>query len=210
MDQSDSDRLRESKAVLRRQMLEERRRLDPERRAALSRTIAERLYGLDVYRDAGTVHLYIGAVEGEVGTRDIAEESLRRGKRVLCPRVERRPNRIESFEIRSLEELVESTGGLWEPDPARARRVDADEIDLVIVPGIVFDRKGRRIGFGAGFYDRFLAAFQSPKVALAFSLQVIAKVPHAERDVPVDWIVTEAETIDCRSVSESAMRRTCS
>ena len=206
MDRSGSDAVHESKAALRCRLLEERRRIEPERRAVLSQAIAERLYGLDAYRDADTVHLYIGAVEGEVATRNIAEETLARGKRVLCPRVERRPNRLESFEIRSLDELAESAHGLWEPDPARARRADDGEIDLVIVPGIVFDRRGRRIGFGAGFYDRFLAGFQSPRVALAFSLQVVAKVPHTDRDVPVDWIVTEEETIECRSAREAAMR----
>lgn len=169
----------------------------------LSRAIRDRVLGLPLYREAPSLHTYIGAIEGEVATDGIVEAALASGRRVFCPRVVRGPDRLESYEIRSLDELIPGPRGLREPDPARARRVAEEEIGLVLVPGIAFDRRGHRIGFGAGFYDRFLGALGAPTVGLAFSLQIVHRVPCAKRDVPADWIVTEEETIDCRSTRVS-------
>lgn len=177
--------------------------MDAGARAALSQRIAERLAALPEWRAARTVHLYIGAVEGEVETRAIALDALRGGKRVACPRVANDPPRLEHHLIRSLDELRESDRGLWEPDPARAARVEPATLDLVVVPGLAFDRRGHRLGFGAGYYDRFLAGLGAPTVGLAFSLQIMDVVPHSARDVPVDWIVTESETIAGRANRET-------
>jgi 5,10-methenyltetrahydrofolate synthetase len=193
-----------AKSGLRRDYLARRRAMDAAARTALSERIAARLFALEPYREARVVHLYVGAVDGEVETRAIALDALQQGKRVACPRVVRSPARLEHYEIRSLAELVESPRGLWEPDPARARPIAPAAIDVVLVPGIAFDRQGHRIGFGAGYYDRFLAAVAAPKIGLAYSLQIVERVPHSPRDVPVDWIVTEAETIPCRANREGA------
>lgn len=200
---SASDDIRTAKAALRAEVLEMRRALDPEVRHVLSLSIGERVARLPAYREARVVHAYVGAVDGEVETRALVERALRAGKRVLCPRVARRPRRLEHYEIASLDELELTAFGLWEPVPARARHLPADELagllDLVLVPGIAFDRHGWRIGFGAGYYDRFLARVTATTVALAYSLQVCDAVPHEPHDVPVDRIVTERETIDARA-----------
>lgn len=181
--------------------------MDPVARAALSVKIAEQLFELEIYRRARLVHLYMGAIEGEVETRAIALDALQKGKRVACPRVVKNPAGLEHYEIRALGDLVESSRGLWQPDPVRTQPIDLETIDLVVVPGVAFDRLGNRIGFGAGFYDRFLAGIAAPKVGLAFSLQIAERVPHSLRDVPVDWIVTEAETIACRANREAVERK---
>jgi len=201
----DPERVREAKAELRRRFLESRSAMDPALGAALSGRIAERLAELPEYAEARVVHLYIGAVGGEVATRAIALEVLQAGKRLVCPRVVG-GRRLEHHEIRSLDELVESPRGLWEPDPHRSPRMAPSELDLVLVPGIAFDRLGNRLGFGTGYYDRFLSDLTVPKVALAFSLQITDAVPHSPRDVPVDWIVTESETIACRAKREAGNR----
>lgn len=195
-----------AKVALRRRILAARRALDPDQHARMSRQIAERLYGLAEYREAAGVHVYVAGIGGEVATRSVVEHSLALGKRVLCPRADWDTGRLDSYRIGSLDDLVAGPRGLWEPDPSRTRPAEKGEVDLVVVPGIAFDRSGRRLGFGAGFYDRFLATVQSPSVALAFSLQVVDEVPSTEHDVPVDWIVTEGETIDCRPAREAAMR----
>jgi len=177
--------------------------MDAGARAALSERIADRLIALPEWRAARVVHLYIGAVEGEVETRAIALDALQAGKRVACPRVEPGSEHLDHYEIHALDDLVESPRGLWEPDPARSDPLDPKAIDLVLVPGLAFDREGHRLGFGAGYYDRFLARAGAPAVGLAFSLQIVGSVPHSARDVPVDWIVTESETIPCRANRES-------
>lgn len=201
----DEERVR-AKAQLRRAYLERRRAMDPALRDALSGRIADHLAELVPYRDARVVHLYVGTVDGEVATRAIALDALRQGKRVVCPRVASAPARLEHYEIRSLDELVESPRGLWEPDPIRSKRVEPAELDLILVPGIAFDRRGNRLGFGAGYYDGFLSGLPAPKVGLAFSLQIADDVPHSSRDVPVDWIVTESEAIACRANREPGAR----
>jgi 5,10-methenyltetrahydrofolate synthetase len=193
-----------TKSGLRQDFLSRRRAMDAAARTALSERIAARLFELEPYRGARLVHLYVGAVDGEVETRTIALDALQQGKRVACPRVEKSPARLEHYEIRSLAELVEGGRGLWEPNPARARPVPLEAVDVVLVPGIAFDRHGHRIGFGAGYYDRFLAGVSAPKIGLAYSLQIAQRIPYSPRDVPVDWIVTEAETIPCRANREGA------
>jgi 5-formyltetrahydrofolate cyclo-ligase len=187
-------------------MLTRRASLGPVEREAWSRRIEERLAELAVWRDAEVVHTYVGAVQGEVATRGMVARALREGKTVVCPRVRWNPRGLDSFAIGSLDELVESTRGLWEPDSARVTPVDDATLDLVLVPGIAFDRRGWRIGFGAGLYDRFLAGVDAPRVALAFSLQILDPLPVESHDEPVDWIVTEGESIACRAIREQSER----
>lgn len=109
----------------------------------------------------------------------------------------RRPRGLASYAIGSVDDLVEGERGLREPDPARCAAVDGG-FDLILVPGLAFDRRGGRVGYGAGFYDRFLATTAATKVALAYSLQLFDAVPVEPHDHAVDRILTESETIDCR------------
>ena len=132
----------------------------------------------------------------EVATRPILERAWSEDKRIACPKVEWRPRGLVSYAVTAADQLVEGRGGLLEPDPERARPVE-EGFDLVLVPGLAFDRRGGRIGYGAGFYDRFLEETDALKVALAYSLQVIDSVPVEPHDVPVDRILTEDESIVC-------------
>jgi 5-formyltetrahydrofolate cyclo-ligase len=196
---ADRDSVAAAKGALRKRMLRARSALDPRLRARLGRAITARLVELEDFRRAGTVHLYIDALPGEVPTHDLASRALTEGKRVAVPRiVAYEPPEMVGLEIGSLDELTRSPAGLWEPDPTRAKRVLEAEIDLVVMPGVAFDRTGQRLGLGGGFYDRWLASVQAPTVGLAFSLQVVERVPHTERDQAVDRIVTENDVIDCR------------
>ena len=196
----------EKKAAIRRRLMAERRALEPSDRDAWTEAIAARLERLAAWRDARVVHAYVGAIEGEVATREIVRRALAAGRRVVCPRVAWDPPRLESYAIRSLDELVEGRRGRWEPDPAHAEPVPDAALGLVVVPGLAFDRRGWRVGFGAGLYDRFLSRVDAPTVALAFSLQILDRLPVEPHDVPVDWIVTEGETIACRAIREHPER----
>lgn len=197
---------RQAKAAIRERLLSERRAVEDAVRDAWSAAIVDRLEELPVWRDAAVVHTYVGAIEGEVATRDLVRRALANGKRIVCPRVRWRPPRLESWAIRSLDDLVESRRGLWEPGPSKAEPVAAGELDVVVVPGLAFDRRGWRVGFGAGLYDRFLSTVTAPRVALAFSLQLQESLPVEPHDEPVDWIVTEGETIACRAIREHSGR----
>lgn len=195
-----------AKAAIRARLLAERSGADAAVRDAWSAAIADRLGELPLWREARVVHTYVGAVQGEVATRGIVRRALAEGKTVACPRVRWRPRGLDSFVIGSLDELVENRRGLWEPDPARDDPIESPALDLVLVPGLAFDRRGWRVGFGAGLYDRFLSGVSAPRVALAFSLQLVDSLPVEPHDEPVDWIVTEGETIACRAIREQSER----
>lgn len=186
-----------TKAEIRAAMLARRAALEPGEREARSAAIAERLYRTPAWAAARTVHAYVG-IDAEVATGPILDAARAAGKRVACPRVVRRPPGLASHAIAGPGDLVEGPRGLLEP-LAECALVEPGEIDLVLVPGLAFDRSGGRIGYGAGYYDRFLATTPAERVGLAFSLQVVDRVPREEHDVDVDRIVTEDETIDCRA-----------
>ena len=129
--------------------------------ALKSATIQDRLLALDDFRRARIVHAYVGVKAQEVRTHAILAETLRDGRRLVLPRVE--GDRLVHHEIQSVEDLVLSRFGLYEPPPT-APRIEPADIDLVVVPGLAFDRAGNRLGFGRGYYDRFLARFPSVEV----------------------------------------------
>ncbi len=184
------------KAELRATLLEARRAIPPAEREALSAIICDRAAGLPAFGTAETVHVYVG-VGGEVRTLPLLEEAWRAGKRVVCPRIGI-DGRLESRQIRSPEDLVAGPRGLRQPDPETTVLVPPEEIDLVVAPGVGFDRQGRRLGFGGGYYDRFLSSTGASRLGLAFSLQIVDRIPQGPGDEPVHWIVTERETIECR------------
>lgn len=157
-----------------------------------SEEIKRKVLELQEVRDARVIMLYASKGK-EVRTDELISELLRVGKRVVLPKTEMREKGITPVEISDLEkDLIPGNYGIREPRDC-ARRVDPGEIDLVIVPGIAFDRNGNRLGRGAGYYDRFLSTIKGKVriVALAYSFQIVERVPSSNSDVPVDIIVTE-------------------
>jgi 5-formyltetrahydrofolate cyclo-ligase len=163
-----------------------------EERDRKSRLIQEKLFKLDAYRNARTVCFFVGMDE-EVNTVPMIEKSLSSGKRVLLPLSDLENKELKWYEVRDLRsELSSGALGILEPN-AQAREADAADAECVVVPGLAFDSKNRRLGRGAGFYDRFLARLpkRARKVGLAFSFQVLADVPHETHDHAVDEVLTE-------------------
>lgn len=134
---------------------------------------------------------------GEVGTKGIIREAWRLGKKIFVPRVENAG--MEFFRLSSFEELKAGAFGIPEPTkrPKEAVRICA-EGNLMIMPGVAFDRKRNRIGYGGGYYDRYVSAH--PKLhtmALAFEYQILPEVPHDPTDIRPDIIVTERRILGC-------------
>jgi 5-formyltetrahydrofolate cyclo-ligase len=189
-----SQQIRERKRALRESMLAARGALSDRAVALKSAAIQDRLLGLDEFRRARVVHAYVGVKAQEVRTHAILAETLRDGRRLVLPRVD--GDRLVHHEIRSTDDLVLSRFGLYEPPPT-APRIEPADIDLVVVPGLAFDRAGNRLGFGRGYYDRFLAEVLGVKAALLYSLQLLDEVPSDEHDVSVDFLVTEKGVERC-------------
>ena len=196
-----------AKAELRRQMLALRTAITPEQRVQWNRDIRFALLTSERWMQARNILAYF-AMPDEVATLGLLSNALADGKRLALPRCVPREKRFEVVAVNDLVRDLEMSAfrGLHEPAgsfPVWDRETDG-ELDLVIVPGVAFDRSGHRLGFGAGMYDRFFADWekQGPasqqgthpgpwRLALAFSLQVVEHLPADPHDQPVDAILTE-------------------
>lgn len=161
-----------------------------------SGVIAKKLMELSQFKGAKTIMLY-ASVGSEVDTKKIIEECHLLGKKVCLPATLENPKRLLVCEYAKGDELKPHTFGI--PEPVVKKPVSPSSIDLVVVPGIAFDREGNRIGYGGGYYDAFLHHSGAAKIAVCYSVQLMGKVPIKPSDVPVDCIVTENEVIDCRA-----------
>lgn len=186
-----------SKAELRREFRQRRAALPRELSDGWSAAIAARLASLDEYLRADVVHCYADSLPGEVRTDALIIRSLSERKRVICPRV-RAHGQLEHREIAELSDLVGSTFGLREPDPALAAPADPEAAGLIVAPGVVFTPSGGRLGMGGGYYDRFLSQVSAPIVGLAYEMQLVDSLPLSAHDRRVDIIVTELRVIRCR------------
>ena len=187
------------KATLRRRLRAHRAAVPAELRTAWSTAIAARVQGLEEWRRAETVHIFIGALPGEVETWRLAAACLAAGKTLLCPRVV--GDQLELRRVRALDELDRGAFGLWEPDPQRAPRVAAERVDLFLLPGLAFDRRGGRLGMGRGFYDRLLRELNAPRIGLAYELQLLEATPVDAHDARMHKVVTELQVIDNEETS---------
>jgi 5-formyltetrahydrofolate cyclo-ligase len=189
----------DAKAALRDTVLLRRDALAEGERAFLSGRILGSVLDLPAYRNSGVVLAY-----ASLGTELRTDEFLRRvlddGKVLLLPRVER--GGLSLYEVRDVaRDLAPGTWGIREPQPDRCPKADPASADFALIPGVAFDRKGRRLGYGGGFYDRLIAGGlpdSVPLVSGAFEVQVVDEVPVGPHDAPVDAVVTE-EGIYARS-----------
>ena len=167
--------------------------LCPEEVEASSQAIWRLLRELPLWQEARTVHTFVGALPGEVRTDALIAWCFAHGRTVIVPVVDRAAHALRHVRLERLDDLQRTSwGGL---EPARGSPADPSDADLIIVPGLAFDRQGHRLGMGGGFYDRFLAGANAPTIAVAHSCQIVDFVPTDEGDVSVSLIVTPEEVI---------------
>ena len=175
-----------------------RESLSHEERASFSRRIMELLKQEEAFKEAQILLPYVD-YRSEVKTTGLLEEVLAgTSKRVFVPKVE--GLKIAFYEIVSLEELAAGYQGIREPlgetERQFTKELAASEKCLLLMPGAVFDRQRERLGYGKGFYDRFLQEFPDlPRAGLAFSCQIAARIPVQEHDKKADFVVTEKGVI---------------
>lgn len=187
------------KKILRQEILEKRNNIDLIKREEMDKKILNKFYETQYYKEAEKIFIYI-SYSSEINTKAIINKALKDNKKVYVPRTEFKTRHMDAVGITSLDDLSESTYGILEPS-IEAPHIDPNELDLIVVPGVAFDRNGGRMGYGAGFYDRYLKKINKEnmnkivKLALAYELQMLDKVPMNEQDIPVDYIITENEFI---------------
>lgn len=183
------------KTAFRREILEKRLlHQSSEDKHEKDKKILCNLEDLKEFKDAEKV-LFYAPIHGEVDTFKIIKRWTDK-KEIFLPRTNKEEHRLEIHKIDNIENLKKGAFGITEPHE-NTRETDPRDISLVIIPGIAFDPKGHRIGFGLGYYDRLLKKTNCPKVGLAYEFQIIENVPGIEpNDVPVDIIVTEKRIIN--------------
>lgn len=186
------------KTALRAEYVRIRTRIAPAMRATTDARILQRLVELPAWREARLVLTYV-SFGSEVDTHALMQVAWDVGKQVAVPRCSR-SHSLDFYVISSEDDLEPGLRGLMEPSPDYGRPLTPPQMvgSLCIVPGLVFDADGYRIGYGGGYYDRFLAFYPGEKVALVRSRQLSGNpLPRDEHDVPVDWLVSESGTWCC-------------
>ena len=185
------------KSTLRERMKLEREKLSKGEVRERSTLIVEQLLSLPEFFRSDVIHTYISSKKNEVDTHELIRVLLKRKKRVVVPIADKTTKSMKHSELFSLSELVGGAYGILEPKMYRP--VPAADLEVIVVPALAVDKKGNRLGFGAGFYDRFLHDIQLPTIVLAYDFQVIDDVPRENTDIPVSFIITEQEIIRCRN-----------
>ena len=185
------------KQRLREEHLAAREALSEQERSVLDNRITQKLLATSEYAEATTVLTYV-SVSSEVSTRMFIECALRDGKTVAVPRC--LPGHcLEFVAIASLEQLVAAPFNLLEPaKELPAVTEDQKNNSICIVPALLVDIKGYRLGYGAGFYDRFLSTYPGKKICLAYQQNLSqTMLPHTAFDVAVDLVITESDVLTC-------------
>ncbi|MBQ3943928.1 MAG: 5-formyltetrahydrofolate cyclo-ligase [Elusimicrobia bacterium] len=189
------------KSKIRYDYLKIRDRLEPTLRYAYSNIILSKIKKLKEYQNSGTVMFYL-SYGSEVITDAMINEVLSDDKEVAVPVIQNPGDGImTAVKINKLEDCFDKVYGIRQPEFNEDEVVLKQDIDLIFVPGIVFDTTGYRVGYGKGYYDRWLEGTDiSKRIGLAFEVQLVDKIPNGKYDLPVGKIITEKRIIDVSKI----------
>lgn len=192
----------EQKKTIRKSIIAKRNNLSPDYISSSSKKITTTLLSLDAFKNAKTIMCYV-SFGTEVDTKKIIEECFKQGKSILIPIIMRNVNGTSYMEASELhnfkEDLTPGTMNILEPKESSIRIIDPEIIDLIIIPGLAFDKYGNRLGYGAGYFDYFLQRLKGDckQIAITFSFQIVEFIPIEEHDKPIPQILTERGLNQC-------------
>lgn len=186
------------KKRLREQMKQIRDRIPEDVREKENESITNTILGTELYEQASCILTYV-SFGSEVDTKALISRAIRDGKRVYVPKTYPESHSMDFFLCEDTGSLARNSYGILEPDGNSAElfpytthiSLDSAQDCMILVPGLAFDRKLGRIGFGSGYYDRFLSRFRKKMaIGMAFNEQIVDEVPMGPEDEPVDLVVT--------------------
>lgn len=184
------------KEKLRKQMLEKRNGILEIERKKKSGDILHRFTESAIYKNAQCIDCYV-SVGSEVETWSMLHQAWRDGKKVAVPVTEKN-GMMYFMEIEYIEQLSLTRLGLWEPKGRKEWEHIPCEKDVFLIPGLAFDCRGKRLGYGGGFYDRYLEKYRGfPTIGLGFEVQILENVPGEAYDMDLQYILTEKRWIKC-------------
>ena len=182
--------LRQYKISLRERYRAQRSALTPQQKARLDRDVASHFFRLNQFQSCQTLLCYV-STSIEVDTTAIIRRALKNGKRVAVPRCVPGTREMEFYYIESLDDLSPGAFGVMEPEADPERKVKETAGSLCVVPGFCFDLAGYRLGYGKGYYDRYLNRYDGTRVGICYSGNVRNRLRHGRYDCAVDLLVTE-------------------
>ncbi|MEW6328959.1 MAG: 5-formyltetrahydrofolate cyclo-ligase [Candidatus Micrarchaeota archaeon] len=160
-----------------------------------SAKIAKRLFSLPEFKRARSVLFYVS--KGcEVDTRAMIRKAIRMKKKIIVPVSDTKRKKLILSELKNFSHLAPGAYRILEPRKEKIRKFPARALELAVVPGVAFDEKGARIGFGGGYFDKLLKKVRAPVLALAFDFQVVDEIACEPHDARVHKIITEKRVID--------------
>lgn len=176
------------KKTVRKLVRDQKRQLTKAQINERTEIILKNLYKMEFYKNAERIYLYVNYNQ-EVNTSILIDEGIKEGKEIFVPRVD--GEEMEFYRIFSREELESGAYGILEPK--KGCMSDEGHSGLMILPGLAFDKKHHRIGYGGGFYDRYLEKYPDfYKAALCYDFQVFEEIMTEELDIPVDIVISES------------------
>jgi len=188
-----------NKKQIRTEMIDTLKNMDLKKYNHSSQIIKDNFVASKAYTDARVIAITISRFP-EVDTRPIIEAAWEQRKTVVVPRCIPKTRDMDFRIINSFKDLETVYIDLLEPIVAETKSIEKEQIDIQIVPGVVFSEKGYRIGFGGGYYDRYLEGFQGEMISLAFEVQTGKIIPVENHDIPVEKIITENGIVLCQSI----------
>ena len=187
-----------SKNEIRKYIENMRDKVSAEQKSKWDSKIIDTLINSEFYRSAKTIFTFV-SFRSEVDTHWFINHAIEDRKIIYVPKVASKQEGMDAYRISSMSDLTAGYFGILEP-LSKCSKVNIKDIDLVLIPGLAFGREGGRIGYGGGFYDRFLrcAKEETQKVALAYNFQILDEVPADQWDIRMDAIITDKEMIFVR------------
>lgn len=187
---SDPLSVKDQKSLLRKNLRQKLAELAAEEKLRRSQKIQQKLFEHARFQAAKTLVIYL-ALESEVDTKPVVEEALKQGKKVYVPLMGVGDDEMAVMHVDHLNGLKPGAWGTPEPEFEVERVGSPADLELVVIPGLGFDRKGARLGRGKGHFDRFLAKTpKAYKIGLAFECQVLDQIPQEPNDISVDEVIT--------------------
>lgn len=180
----------QDKESIRKQLLLRLRNLDPEEKERRNKRVREKLFSNERFKRANFIMSYVSKPY-EVDTWEIIKRSLEMGKKVAVPFIVKEKGLIIPSLILDPKELVLGPYGICQPHPDNLRQVDLDQIEIILVPGIAFDKDGNRLGHGKGYFDSFLRKIPKATytIGLAYEFQILKDLPISKADIPVSTVI---------------------
>ena len=181
-------------------IFEKRKALSNDEVKKKSNKIKEKLFSLDEFKDSKNILFYV-SFNNEADTIETIRKLLKNKgenkKNIIVPYLEKNNPILQLSNLNSFDDLEPKTFGILEPKKNKIKKFDPNKLDLVLAPGIAFDKNGHRIGYGYGYYDRLLGKLRdiTTKVGLCYDFQLVDKISEEKHDVPMDIVITESRVL---------------